>query len=269
MPDRAGPLQRVAVGCLLPEKPGSWWLGEVTPQGTSRRRKGLSHVCTHAGTAGDPVRALDARSVSADRSLVVAYADPPYIGQSKKHYKDHPDYAGEVDHANLLDRLLSDYPDGWALSLHTPSLEAVQRLLNERDLFSMNGDYRVLSWVKTFGAYKRNVRVAYVWEPVIVRVPERLPGAVPTRDFAFEEHHEESAQMVLAEPITMRRGLTGAKPERFCFWLFNVLGLRPTDEIHDLFPGSRAVLQAWDEWCRLGGPKLKQSVKVTSALEPA
>jgi len=35
----------------------------------------------------------------------IGYADPPYIGQSAKHYKDHPDYAGEVDHADLVERL--------------------------------------------------------------------------------------------------------------------------------------------------------------------
>jgi hypothetical protein len=27
----------------------------------------------------------------------MAYADPPYPGQSHRHYRDHPDYAGEVD----------------------------------------------------------------------------------------------------------------------------------------------------------------------------
>ena len=30
--------------------------------------------------------------------LRFAYADPPYVGQSKRHYRTHADYAGEVDH---------------------------------------------------------------------------------------------------------------------------------------------------------------------------
>jgi hypothetical protein len=47
----------------------------------------------------------------------------------------------------------------------------------------------------------------------------------------------------------MKRGLSGAKPERFCFWLFNCMGLRPCDELDDLFPGSRAVA-AWDRVVR-------------------
>jgi hypothetical protein len=34
-----------------------------------------------------------------------AYADPPYPGQARRHYSDHPDYGGEVDHRELIDRL--------------------------------------------------------------------------------------------------------------------------------------------------------------------
>ena len=44
--------------------------------------------------------------------LRLAYADPPYPGQSKRYYGDQPSYAGEVDHAALIERL-SGY-DGWA-----------------------------------------------------------------------------------------------------------------------------------------------------------
>lgn len=182
---------------------------------------------------------------SEDRALRMAYADPPYVGQSKRHYGDHPDYAGEVNHGELLDRLLGEYPDGWALSLSTPSLFYVQSLLAERGLLPMDPetfkarDYRVMAWVKPFAAFKRNVRVAYTWEPVIVKEADRLPGATPTRDH-------------VAECITMQRGLTGAKPEGFCFWLFEAMGLRRGDELHDLFPGSGAVARAWDAWSAQG-----------------
>jgi len=37
--------------------------------------------------------------------LSMAYADPPYPGQAKRHYGDHPDYAGEVDLGALIERL--------------------------------------------------------------------------------------------------------------------------------------------------------------------
>ncbi len=166
-------------------------------------------------------------------TLRMAYADPPYPGQALKHYGDHPDYAGEVDHAQLIDRLVADYPDGWALSTSSPALRDVLPLCPE--------DVRVMAWVKPFAAFKRNVRVAYAWEPVIVKAAERLEGASPTRDF-------------VAEPITMRRGLTGAKPDAFCLWLFRAMGLRPGtgDVLCDLFPGSGAVAQAWDAFCAQG-----------------
>jgi hypothetical protein len=41
--------------------------------------------------------------------------------------------------------------------------------------------------------------------------------------------------------MTMQRGLTGAKPEAVCRWLFEVMGM---------FPGSGAVGRAWDAWRR-------------------
>lgn len=40
----------------------------------------------------------------------VAYADPPYPGQSAKHYADHPDYEGEVDHGEMVLDVLGVFP---------------------------------------------------------------------------------------------------------------------------------------------------------------
>lgn len=45
--------------------------------------------------------------------MQIGYADPPYIGCAHL-YSDHPDYAGEVDHADLLRRLEDEF-DGWVL----------------------------------------------------------------------------------------------------------------------------------------------------------
>ena len=44
-----------------------------------------------------------------------AYADPPYIGQARKHYAHDPRCA-EVDHPALIRHLDSEF-DGWALSM--------------------------------------------------------------------------------------------------------------------------------------------------------
>jgi hypothetical protein len=49
-----------------------------------------------------------------------AYADLSYMGCAKKYPEKK-----EVDHSELINRLIADYPDGWALSLHTPSLRHI------------------------------------------------------------------------------------------------------------------------------------------------
>jgi hypothetical protein len=174
-----------------------------------------------------------------------AYADPPYIGQAKKHYEDHPDYAGEVDHEDLIRTLQLNY-EGWALSASVPSLRTILPMCPE--------GVRVGAWIKPFCAYKRNIRVAYAWEPVIFNPLPRRDGAHVTRDF-------------VCEPITMKKGLTGAKPERVCFWLFNVMGALTGDAFDDLFPGTGGVTTAWEKWSEQGGPKLRQVVKVQNVLQ--
>lgn len=152
-----------------------------------------------------------------------AYADPPYIGQAKI-YRAHPDYAGEVDHAELVARLVRDYPDGWALSCSSPTLREILPLCPD--------DVRVMAWVKPFASFKPNVNPAYTWEPVIVRSRNLGRDVRTVRDF-------------VSANITLQKGLTGAKPEAFCFWLFEVFGAEPGDALDDLYPGTGAVAAAW------------------------
>lgn len=160
----------------------------------------------------------------------IAIADPPYIGQSKKHYGNHPDYAGEVDHEALICHLVTDFPDGWALCCSSPSLRFLLPLCPP--------ETRVMAWVKPFCAFKVNVNPAYAWEPVLV-----YGGRKRTRD-------QVTVRDWIAANITLKRGVSGAKPEAFCFWLFEVLGLQPGDELVDLFPGSGAVTEAWMRYQR-------------------
>lgn len=162
-------------------------------------------------------------------NLRIGYADPPYPGCAHM-YADHPDYGGEVDHAELIERLERDY-DGWVLHTHVPGLAVVVPLLPE--------GARVMAWVKPFAAFKRNVPVAYAWEPVIVKAARKpiVGGATCVmRDW-------------IAESITMKRGLTGVKPEAVCRWAFEVVGAMPTDDLDDMFPGTGAVMCAWERWC--------------------
>ena len=165
--------------------------------------------------------------------MKIGYADPPYPGQAKRHYGDHPDYAGEVDHRQLLARLDSEY-DGWILHTSSTALTHVLYWASELGV----GGYRVAAWVKPFAAFKANVPVAYAWEPVLVkaaRTPE-VSGRLVMRDW-------------IAESITVRRGLVGVKPAAVCRWLFEIVGAEPGDELDDMFPGSGAVGRAWRSWC--------------------
>jgi hypothetical protein len=161
-----------------------------------------------------------------------AYADPPYLGCGAKHYAKHHGAAADYDrietHAALIQRLCDEFPDGWALSLHEPSLRRLLPLCPE--------DCRVSPWVKPFASFKPGVNPGYAWEPVIWRGGRKMGRDVDTvRDY-------------VSCHITLQRGLTGAKPDRFCFWLFELLGMYPDDEFVDLFPGSGAVGRAWDAW---------------------
>jgi hypothetical protein len=161
--------------------------------------------------------------------MKIAIADPPYPGCAHL-YRDHPDFAGEVDFPALI-RHLTTF-DGWLL--HTSATKESFALLAP---LVINLPVRWMAWVKPFAAFKKNVSVAYAWEPVIVK-PARKPVVskrLVNRDW-------------IAESITLRRGLTGAKPEAVCHWAFEMLGAHPDDELVDLFPGTGAVTRAWQTW---------------------
>lgn len=161
-------------------------------------------------------------------TLRIAYADPPYPGCAHL-YKDHPDYGGEVDHAALVARLYADY-DGFILHTSSVALGEILPLIPK-------GTARLMAWVKPFCAFKRNVSVAYAWEPVIVK-PVRKPvvrGRIVMRDW-------------VSESITMKKGLTGAKPQAVARWAFEMVGAEPTDVFDDLYPGTGAISEAWCAW---------------------
>lgn len=157
----------------------------------------------------------------------LAYADPPYPGQAKKHYS-HDARCAEVDHAALL-AALNEY-DGWALSsgADLAAMQAVVPLLGR--------SVRIGVWVKPFASFKPGVNPAYAWEPIYFKPARRRGRDVPTvRDW-------------VSAPITLRRGLSGVKPDAVCWWLFDALGAASGDTLDDLFPGSGAVGRAWQTW---------------------
>jgi hypothetical protein len=155
--------------------------------------------------------------------MKIAYADPPYIGCANLY----PEKT-EVDHAQLVQKLVDEYPDGWALSLHTPSLKYILSLCPN--------DVRVMAWVKPFASFKPGVGVAYAWEPIIVRGGRRR-----TRE-------QDTVRDWVSVNITMKKGLVGAKPEKFAYWLFDVFNMQKGDEFHDIFPGTGIMTRCWNEF---------------------
>lgn len=156
--------------------------------------------------------------------MKIAYADPPYPGMA--HFYKCP----EVDHAALIRDLCEQFPDGWALSTASTTLRQVIALCPD--------DVRVAAWVKPWASFKPGVNPAYAWEPVLFRGGRKRSKEDATiRDWCSCN-------------ITMQRGLTGAKPEGFCVWLFELMGMARGDELVDLFVGSGAVTRAWESWTR-------------------
>lgn len=150
----------------------------------------------------------------------LAYADPPYPGRAHL-YADHPDYAGEVDHEELI-RRLRGY-DGWALSTSADALASVLPFVPE--------PHRILAWVKH--------TVTVSWEPVIVvsaRVPQGVRDWIQVEPDSYQWREKPDSYVI------------GQKPEPFCRWVFEWLGAQPDDTLDDLFPGSGNVGRAWESW---------------------
>lgn len=137
-------------------------------------------------------------------------------------------------YAEFIRRLHAKYPDGWALSASSSSLQAILPLCPV--------NVRIAAWVKPFHAYKKGVRPAYAWEPVIYQggrnknhpPPEKGGKATTPKDF-------------LVCNITLKKGLTGAKPEAFCEWIISLLNARKgEDRFDDIFPGTGVFTRMWE-----------------------
>jgi hypothetical protein len=167
------------------------------------------------------------------RALRLAYADPPYPGNARL-YRDHPDYAGEVDHAALIGRL-AGY-DGWALSTSAAALPAVLALCPD--------GARVAAWHRS----ERPTRSRWplnAWEPVIYHGGRQLPSG---------QRRADSIVCGVTPVTTLPGRVIGAKPPAVCRWIFELLGAGPQDTLDDLFPGSGAVTRAWAAYTRTGPP---------------
>lgn len=155
-----------------------------------------------------------------------AYADPPYFGQGKKRYSEfHPEahiWDEKETHINLVQRLISEFPDGWALSCNPADLSW---------LLPHCPNARVAAWCKTFHQIWPKATVQFAWEPVIWCGGRKVPNRKPmVRDW-------------IACARSMKKGMIGAKPETFNQWVLDLLGFEPGDDLVDLFPGSGGMTE--------------------------
>jgi hypothetical protein len=174
----------------------------------------------------------------------IAYADPPYLGCCARYGHEHGVsglcWDEIATHERLIDGLCTAYPDGWALSLSSPSLRTLLPLCPE--------DVRVAPWVKPFAVFKPNVNPGYAWEPVIWR------GGRKKRS-----REEPTVRDWISAEITLQKGLVGAKPEKFVWQLFDLLGLQSNDTVIDIFPGTGVVGRVWEQYKRQRGLFTEQS----------
>lgn len=163
-----------------------------------------------------------------DEPGVFAYADPPYPGLARRYYGGEADFAGEVDHRELIARLEAGGYRGWALSTAARSLRAVLPLCPP--------EAHVCPWLKPGGIPKATRGLHYAWEPLIVVGGRQRP---PGRRDWLRAHPARGG-------LGLERGdLPGRKPLAFCAFLFDALGMQRGDELVDLFPGTGVVTHAW------------------------
>jgi len=213
---------RACAWCRGPIAPGARrdavYCSQSCRQAAHRFRRDASHRDPHDGTPS--------------RSMRFAYADPPYPGLAG-YYRDHPDYAGEVDHRALLEQLGAGLDggelDGWALSTSSRALPFILGLCQELGL-----DVRVAAWVRGPRGRAQARRPVQAWEPVVY-AGGREGGRVRLDALV---HHARPRR-------TDPDHVIGAKPARFARWLFDLLGAEPGDELIDMFPGSGGISRAW------------------------
>ena len=167
------------------------------------------------------------------KRLKFAYADPPYFKRGKADYGYlHPEahiWDLKENQRGLIDKLKEEYPDGWAMSCNPADLSW---LLTNHD------DVRVAAWVKTFHQI-RPTSVQYSWEPVLFMGGRIIKGRNPL----VRDH--------LVSAVAMKKGLKGAKPDKFNQWILDILGFEIGDELIDLFPGTNSMQNAIDERIKL------------------
>lgn len=221
---------------VAPSSPTCAWCGDPIPPWLNANARCCKKSCRQKLAR---FRVAPAGSVAA-KPLRFGYGDPPYPGFARKLYG-----CAEVDHVELVDRLVDQFPDGWALSTHADSLLEVGAIVRESILrhpvasVAIGGPFAHLRT----GIWRRGSRpvpsrrARNAWEPVIIY------GGRPL-DLAPSDVLDDVLDFP-ARTGKVNQGIIGAKPPAFSEWLFRQLGAQRGDELVDVFPGSGAVSKAW------------------------
>lgn len=168
--------------------------------------------------------------------MTFCYADPPYPGLARRYYD-----CEEVDHRELVRRLVDEFPDGWALSTSAAALPGVLAIVSQVLGLELgvhrSHECRVAAWIK---GSRQGVshRARSAWEPLIV---------VGGRPVEMDCHTKlDDVLMWGGRQLSHPGALVGMKPAAFAEWMFRLLGATQGDQFVDMFPGSGSVSRAWD-----------------------
>jgi hypothetical protein len=164
-----------------------------------------------------------------------AYLDQPYLGCCSYYGHNHNDGGSRpfdggcwnniTTHRRLIDWATDNY-DGFAMCMGSNNIIEMSAPLQHHNVHWG-------AWVKPFASFKPGINPGYCWEPVAFYGGRALGRNVDTvRDFC-------------SESITLKKGLAGAKPFKFCLWVLDMLGFRAVeDSLDDIFPGTGIMQKA-------------------------
>jgi len=183
--------------------------------------------------------------------MTFAYADPPYLGQATEYRRHHPDaadYNGPEAHRALIERLHSEFPDGWALSA------SMTNLWDFLPMIPKDWKCRIAAWCKPFGSCSAVGYPQRSWEPVLFCGGRQRPGrsTCPPDFLVSNSYYASHGHKGGNQHTVTRTRFPGAKPDEFCYWLFDLLNMRREDTFIDLFPGTGRVARAWEHYKRAG-----------------
>ena len=181
--------------------------------------------------------------------MILAIADPPYLGRAKRWYgaggcgdgrgrnqaDNHPDAAiwdNPETHQELLTELLARY-DGFAIAM---SVHSLSTYLDITGTDSRNG-FRVCVWHKP-SAITSGSRITNNFEPVLIKVPDSRRG--------WASNAARVSDVLVANPPKVN--FRGAKPALWTKWVLDLMGYTDGDTVDDLFVGSGMVGNALENY---------------------